>query len=1173
MWMKTPAWTRGLCALLLLAGCGDEPGSPTPDASVELPDSGTPTPPDGGVEQPDSGTPPDGGVGQPDSGTPPDAPTWAQDNPILANDNAPRLRVHAEPGLRVELFATARCEGTPLQSTRASSTGLALFEVHVGDDVTALFSARVIDHAEKASGCSSPYVYTEDSRPPEAPQWSPAPPTSSSVNALTLGLKAEAGSRVELFATGDCTGEARGSATADSSGRVAFGVTVEDDTTSHFSARATDGAGNASACAPAHTYVEDSSAPGVPVLLSSEPASPGRTRSPVLTGTTEPGATVILYADEPCTGTERGSAKADTSGSFRVVGSADANTSTRFRVRARDAAGNTSACSAGLSYVHDAAEPALPTLKGFTPGSPANANSPVLSGTAEAGARLRVFPGSSCQGEPVAVATVGTEGLFLATLSVADDTTTTFSAHAVDAAGNTSGCAASTPFVEDSHAPEAPSSLKTTPDSPGANNTVSLSGSTEAGNTVLLFTAGECTGSPAVTGTADGTGRFSLTVTVADNSTTAFHVAARDRAGNTSACAGPVVYVEDSTPPESASARVTDGPGEDLELQLDATTAEAHWEGFSDGRGPLTYEHLLARDAACTDVVAPALSTGTQTVVKRTGLSLADRSYHHCVRARNALGAVSGWVASNGFRVDVSAPWVQETTPANDATNVDLRAALTVRFSEPVDAASVTAASFTLERAGSRLAGKVECSGAVCTFTPESALPHRETLTATLTTGVKDLSGRPLSAPYTFRFTTRGTAWADQPVRAEAEGTSLSPEVGLDGQGRALAVWLQETGGHFRPVAARHAPGTGWSTALALDTTHPGDAANLTVAVNEAGRGVATWVLQDGAQADLYAAEYLPDSGWGPPELLEHRSEPAGSPRVVVDKAGNALLVWRQSDGTAESLWAARREPGMGWSEPLLLETDAGPIFLPTLAAESSGRALAAWPQQESEGRVLLRVSRFVPGTGWTSAESLAQDAAGFSATAAMSTDGSAFVLFRRSTASGLVPYASRFIPGLGWGMPEALPGGTIPGEDLGVAMDRLGRALAVWTGPNASGVPIPHFARFTPETGWRTVDFPLESPSHSAAVAVDGQGNFHIAWVESYSYYRSDLVFALRLREGASILDYTEYYLLDAYPITAGNSKRPRLAANQAGEAVGVWYRDDGTGFSTNRVLSSTFN
>lgn len=105
--------------------------------------------PDAGMEPSDSGT---------QSGPPPDAPTWAQGNPALANDNAPRLRAHAAPGLRVELFASARCEGTPLQSTRTDAAGLATFEPSVEDNGTTLFSARAIDHEEKASECSSPYV-------------------------------------------------------------------------------------------------------------------------------------------------------------------------------------------------------------------------------------------------------------------------------------------------------------------------------------------------------------------------------------------------------------------------------------------------------------------------------------------------------------------------------------------------------------------------------------------------------------------------------------------------------------------------------------------------------------------------------------------------------------------------------------------------------------------------------------------------------------------------------------------------------------------------------------------------------------------------------------------------------------------------------------------------------
>src|SRR4029077_1809236 len=114
------------------------------------------------------------------------------------------------------------------------------------------------------------------------------------------------------------------------------------------------------------------------------------------------------------------------------------DSSTGFRATATDASGNTSACSAPITYVEDSTAPAPPTLSDTDPDSPANDNSPQVKGSAEAGSTVSLYTSSACAGSPVAqgsAANLGSPGL---AASVADDSSTSFRATATDAAGNTS---------------------------------------------------------------------------------------------------------------------------------------------------------------------------------------------------------------------------------------------------------------------------------------------------------------------------------------------------------------------------------------------------------------------------------------------------------------------------------------------------------------------------------------------------------------------------------------------------------------------------------------------------------------------------------------------------------------------------------------------------------------
>ncbi|HZI05016.1 MAG TPA: hypothetical protein VEZ71_13385, partial [Archangium sp.] len=154
-----------------------------------------------------------------------------------------------------------------------------------------------------------------------------------------------------------------------------------------------------------------------------------------------------------------------------------------------------------------------------------------------------------------------------------------------------------------------------------------------------------------------------------------------------------------------------------------------------------------------------------------------------------------------------------------------------------------------------------------------------------------------------------------------------------------------------------------------------------------------------------------------------------------------------------------------------------------------------------------------------------------------------------------------------GWSAVATRLGEAPPGaEDMGLSMDRWGRAMALWTQPGSSaGSWFLATARFTPEEGWRSVSVGYRSASQPS-VASDGQGNFHLVWVENA--YGIDQIFAARYPEGATTLGPVQ----EMEPRHGGTSKRPRVRANGTGSAMAVWYRDNGGGYSSNLVYAAAY-
>jgi len=100
-------------------------------------------------------------------------------------------------------------------------------------------------------------------------------------------------------------------------------------------------------------------------------------------------------------------------------------------------------------------------------------------------------------------------------------------------------------------------------------------------------------------------------------------------------------------------------------------------------------------------------------------------------------------------------PTVTATVPVNGATSVPIGQVLSATFSEAMAPATIGASTFTLSGpGGASVAGTVSYSGMVATFTPAVNLAYSTAYTATITTGAASLAGTPLSAAYTWTFTT-----------------------------------------------------------------------------------------------------------------------------------------------------------------------------------------------------------------------------------------------------------------------------------------------------------------------------------------------------------------------------------------------------------------------------------
>ena len=497
---------------------------------------------------------------------------------------------------------------------------------------------------------------------------SPASPANDN-NPEIVG-SAQSGTTVNLFTNSSCTGSPVASDTAANFASPGITVSVADNTTTTFYAAATDGS-NTSACSSTRatsgsvTYVEDSSPPAAPSSLSVSPTSPANDNDPVISGAAESGSTVRLYTNSTCTSAVAASGSASEFASPGLTVPVADNTSTTFRATATDAAGNTSPCSSSsVTYVEDTIPPTAPTIGSTNPASPSSSTTPKVIGSSSSDtATVQLFTQANCVGS---VQASGSKATFESTgiqVTVGSNQTTTFSAQALDAAGNPSACSNNFSYTNDSIPPAAPTITSTSPSSPSSSTTPKAIGTSSSDTATLqLYTQANCGGSVQATGTKATFGSTGIQVTVGSNATTTLSAKALDGAGNSSACSNNFSYTNDSIPPAAPTITSTSPSS-----PSSSTTPRVIGTSSSD-----TATVQVFTQASCGGSVQ---ASGSKATFESTGIQVtvgSNQTTTLSTKALDAAGNPSGCSNDLSYTQDSTlpaAPTLTGTTPVSPGSS------------------------------------------------------------------------------------------------------------------------------------------------------------------------------------------------------------------------------------------------------------------------------------------------------------------------------------------------------------------------------------------------------------------------------------------------------------------------------------------------------------------------
>ncbi len=532
---------------------------------------------------------------------------------------SPTLFVCTQNSYALQVFSGTGCTGAPFAlgapaaDTMCASGVSASGPVSVPHNAKTPFFARHASATNVRSACVLLDAFVHDDTPPANPAFlSLQPGSPSSVADVRLALTVEPGAAIAVYGspTGSpvCEGAALAQAAAQSGSEITLAFTAPKNVTTTFAARATDGAGNASACVTLTTFTHDDRVPPPPTphptpFTPASPASASATPSVrTCAGST---ASIQLYAGLGCSGTMTtvtpvNDASCPNPGlGAAATMNATLNGKMRFFARAIGPTGVASSCEYVGEYVHDDQIPALPVLGSIDPPAPSPTRTPALKGTAEAGAKLVLSTSNTC-GAVGASQLVQLSGQWSLPFTVTANAQTQIYGQITDAAGNASACALLTTYTHDSQAPASPR-LLTAPLTPSADSSPAVPGCAENGVRVDLFTNKDCTGLAAHSDVADATDgacgaaerRFDGDVPVPANTTSELWAVASDAAGNRSNCVKLAAYTHDNVVPAAPV-----GFEERWEANT-ATDVSFGARALVEPRGRLRVKRLVAGTPTC----------------------------------------------------------------------------------------------------------------------------------------------------------------------------------------------------------------------------------------------------------------------------------------------------------------------------------------------------------------------------------------------------------------------------------------------------------------------------------------------------------------------------------------------------------------------------------------------
>lgn len=210
-------------------------------------------------------------------------------------------------------------------------------------------------------------------------------------------------------------------------------------------------------------------------------------------------------------------------------------------------------------------------------------------------------------------------------------------------------------------------------------------------------------------------------------------------------------------------------------------------------------------------------------------------------------------------------------------------------------------------------------------------------------------------------------AW-DSPVDVSAAGDGVlsQPRLAVDPQGNVTAVWRGFGPDPVVRSKSRTAAGT-WSSMVSDLSSGSASVEDPQVAVDAQGTATAVWASSSGGGSGpvVQAARRPAGGAWSAADDLGD----GRAPQVAVDPQGNATAVWEWANLSSTVVFSSSRPAAGQWSNPAPMATgdNVGKVGYPWVAADPQGNVTAIWARYDNPNTLLAQTTHHVAAsTSWS---------------------------------------------------------------------------------------------------------------------------------------------------------------------------------------------------------------